>query len=302
LWLARRFDQPAYAIYERKVASADPLDLLWLAAGADRATDLPLDRHFRQAEVVAFRSAWGDRDALFVGFKAGDNRANHSNLDLGSFVLDALGVRWAVDLGADNYNLPGYFGGQRWTYYRLRAEGHNTLLLNPGSAPDQDPRAAARITQFQSRADRAFAIADLTPAYATQARSVKRGVAVLDRRQVLVQDEIESDQPMDLWWFLHTPAEIQIAEGGRSAALSRDHQHLVAQILSPEDARFEVRNAQPLPTSPQPDQQARNEGIRKLTIHLTGAKDLRLAVRLVPLREGERPVEPPPGLTALSAW
>ena len=88
--------------------------------------------------------------------------------------FDALGVRWAVDLGADNYNLPGYFGGQRWTYYRLRAEGHNTIVVNPGRDPDQDPKAATRITKFESRPERAFAIADLTPAYARPARRVHR--------------------------------------------------------------------------------------------------------------------------------
>ena len=35
-----------------------------------------------------------------------------------------------LDLGGDNYNLPGYFGRQRWTYYRLRTEGHNTLTID----------------------------------------------------------------------------------------------------------------------------------------------------------------------------
>jgi len=301
-WLARKFDRPAYAAYQRKVASADALDLLWLAPGGSGKTDLPLDRHFREAEVVTFRSAWDDRNALFVGFKAGDNKANHSNLDLGSFVLDALGVRWVVDLGADNYNLPGYFGGQRWTYYRLRAEGHNTVLINPGSGPDQDPKAAARIIRFEPRPDRAFAIADLTPAYAKQARQVKRGIALLDRREVLVQDEIESDQPVEVWWFLHTPAEVEVAEDGRSATLTRDNQRMVAQVLSPDGVRFTTMNAQPLPSSPQPEKQARNDNIRKLAIHVTDAKSLRLAVRLTPLRGGERPAEPPPGLTALAAW
>ena len=59
------------------------------------------------------RSDWLDPSAMFVGIKAGTNRVNHSHLDLGTFVLDALGQRWAVDLGGDNYNLPGYFGNKR---------------------------------------------------------------------------------------------------------------------------------------------------------------------------------------------
>ena len=37
--------------------------------------------------------SWTDPRALFVGFKGGDNDAPHSDPDLGTFVLDALGDR-----------------------------------------------------------------------------------------------------------------------------------------------------------------------------------------------------------------
>ena len=41
-------------------------------------------------------------------------------------------------------------------------------------------------------------------------------------------------------------------------------------------------DAQPLPTSPHPERQAKNERVRKLAIHLTGISNSRLAVLLVP--------------------
>jgi hypothetical protein len=132
-WLAREFKQPVLAWYERRATSPSALDLLWFdqAGTGPKAAGLPLDKYFRGAEVAVLRSDWDNPQALFVGFKAGDNKANHSHLDLGSFVFDAAGVRWAMDLGADDYNLPGYFGGKRWNYYRLRAEGQNTPVINP---------------------------------------------------------------------------------------------------------------------------------------------------------------------------
>ena len=59
------------------------------------------------------------------------------------------------DLGADDYNMPGYFStganGPRWNYYRLRAEGHNIIVLNPGLQPDQNPLASAKITKFSTK-------------------------------------------------------------------------------------------------------------------------------------------------------
>ncbi len=306
-WLASRFGIPAYAAYESKVASPSPLDLVWFDPGTVRSgpTALPLDRHFRVAEVTTFRSGWDARDAVFVGFKAGDNKANHSHLDLGTFVLDALGVRWAVDLGADDYNLPAYFGNQRWTYYRLRTEGHNTVVLNPGTAPDQDPRAAAKLVRFETKANRAAAVADLSQAYAAHARSVKRGVALLDREggscRVLVQDEVLTERPADFWWFLHTPAEIQIEADGRRATLRRDGRQLTARLQAPAEARFTMRDAVPLPTSPAPDRQNPNTGVRKLTVHLPEVVRLRLVVLLEPVVGGATE-EPPAEVRPLEEW
>jgi Heparinase II/III-like protein len=302
-WLAREFNRPEYARYETQVATPRPLDLLWFDAlrGAAK-TDLPLDKYFRGAEVATFRSAWEDRDAVFAGFKAGDNKANHSHLDLGSFVLDALGKRWAMDLGADDYNLPGYFGGQRWHYYRLRTEGHNTLVLNPGSEPDQNPKASARIVRFETKPDRAFAIAGLTQAYSRDASNVERGIALLNRKRVLLQDEIESPKADEIWWFMHTPAEIRISKDGTTATLSQGDARLLAHLLSPAKAAFSAMEAEPLPTSPHPQKQAKNGRVRKLAVHLKNVTNLRLAVLFVPLRAGELAPKNEPKIVNLEKW
>lgn len=304
-WLARKHKRPEYAEYQRQIASPTALDLLWfdpsVLSGWQGRPPL-LDKYFRGVEVAAFHSAWNDKNAVFIGFKAGDNKANHSNLDLGTFVLDALGARWALDLGADNYNLPGYFGRNRWTYYRMRAEGHNTLVINPSAEADQDPKAATRIVRFQSEPQKAFAVADLTPAYAQQTRKVQRGLALLNRRQVLVQDEIQTDKPSEIWWFLHTPAQGQISDDGTTATLTQGNARLWARILSPQGAKFSLMDAQPLPTSPNPEGQRKNEGVRKLAIHLSGATDARLAALLVPLREGEAAPSQLPEVSPLEKW
>lgn len=302
-WLARKFNRPAYARYQRAIATPAALDVLWYDPRLDtpEAPELPLDKYFRGSEVATFRSGWAGRDALFVGFKAGDNKANHSNLDLGSFVLDALGVRWAVDLGADNYNLPGYFGKQRWTYYRMRAEGHNTLAVNPGTEPDQNPAAAARITRFESKSHRAFAVANLTPAYSKQTRQVERGIALLDRKQVLIQDEVQSEGA-DVWWFLHTPAQVRLGDDATTATLSQGNVRLWARILSPQQATFAVMEAQPLPGSPHPERQGSNQNVRKLAIHLAKVNAARLAVLLVPLRENDAAPASLPKVSTLAEW
>jgi len=291
-WLARTLDKPLYAWHERSCEGrTDALDLLWFdpRGQGPKADATPLDRYFRGVEVAFLRSAWEDRDAVFVGFKGGDNRANHSNLDLGSFVLDALGQRWALDLGGDNYNLPAYFGNQRWTYYRLRTEGHNTLAF---SGENQDPAAKAAIVAFASAPARAFAVADLSRADKRLDRW-QRGIALLDRKEVLIQDEVELKAPADLAWTMHTSASIQL--DGATATLKLGDRFLRAAILEPQGAKFETASAAP------PKPQAQNEGVTRLMVRLPGVKEARLAVLLTPYR-GAAPGAASRAVEPLSKW
>jgi hypothetical protein len=305
-WLARKFQQPVFAGYARNITKVHPLDLLWFGAQgpSPQEAELPLDRYFRGVEVATCRSIWHDPQGVFVGFKAGDNRTPHSHLDLGSFVLDAQGVRWVLDLGGDDYALPGYFEQKRWDYYRVRAEGHNTLVLNPGSGPDQDPDAVAAIIRFRPAPERSLAVADLTPAYARQARRVWRGLALLKRQAVLIQDEIQAEKPGEVWWAVHTAAEVRLHQDKKTAYLSQGRKRLLARILSPQEAVFTSGPARPGPLSPHPPGQAENQGVSKLAIHMQQVKDLRLVVLLQPGSEEEG--KPPPDLNLkiipLSKW
>jgi hypothetical protein len=293
-WLAERFEQPLYhweAI--RAAGEGSALDFLWYrpAPAGPNASGAPLDAFFHGVDVAFFRSAWEDPDALYVGFKGGDNRANHSHLDLGTFVFDALGERWALDLGGDDYNLPGYFGAQRWSYYRLRTEGQNTLLLD---GQDQDPTANAPILAFSSGPGEAFAVADLTEAYRPAATRVWRGVALVQgRRAALIQDEVSAPEPVEVLWQMHTAAEIMV--NGSEATLRLGEKTVMARVLEPEGAAFAEASAHP------PAPQNPNDGVRKLVVRLPEkVKSARVVVLLTP-RRGGLPVEAPP-IRPLEEW
>ncbi len=283
LWLATRFDRPEYAQFQMHAGSAKPMALLWYRPMPMDVKPLPRAGYFRGSEVAAFRSQWNDPQAFYVGFKAGDNAVNHSNLDLGSFIVEAQGQRWVVDLGPDDYNLPEYFGKLRWTYYRLRAEGHNTLVLMPDDKPDQNPKAKTKVIRFVGDDDPApRAVADLTPAYADRAGMVKRGIIVPGLEQLLIRDEIELKHKGDAWWFMHTPADVVIIDEGRVAQLAIKDKKFTVRLLEPGSARLQVMDATPLPTSPQAPKQAQNKGIRKLAIHLQNVEQVTIIVQLVP--------------------
>jgi hypothetical protein len=291
LWMARRFGRPRYAWFRHRMLAehmdlARTTDLLWYEpspADFDPAT-LPLDKHFRGAEVASLRSSWTDPNALVLAIQAGHNeRHGHRHIELGSFILEALGVRWAIDLGTERQTYMRHkhkFG--RWDFYRTRAEGQNTLVMNPGKGPDQRVPAAAPITQFDSEPERAVAVVDLSQAYSEHAQQVQRTFTMPERRSVTVCDELRAKEPVDLWWFMHTRAAVTLDDGERGATLSQDGKQLRVEITGPAGARLQVMDAKPLPTSPDPPIQARNTGSRKLAVHLRDLAELRLVVRLLP--------------------
>ena len=307
-WMSERYEKPVYNYYQQKSTAHGAIDFIWYKPINRNFTprELPLDRYFRDTEVVTMRSEWENTQGIFVGFKAGDNKATHSNLDLGTFVIDALGVRWATELGRDDYNLPGYFDQkeQRWTYYKTRAEGQNTLVINPNKNPDQNPEANSKIIRFVSQGQKGYAIADLTPAYYPKVNRVLRGIALQkQRQQVLLQDEIQTDTPIDLLWFMHTRADIQISKDGKTAMLYQDGERLWVKLLNPKpNYRFTVMNAQPLPSSPNPKDQEKNSNLRKLTIELEKIDNEQLAVLFVPLDKGQKPPRKLPKVNSLSQW
>jgi hypothetical protein len=272
-WLSRRFRQPVYAWDQqqqlRASRRAHALDLLWFVAEAKSPEDegWPRNEFFKGVNTVFLRSSWLDKDRLFVGVKGGDNKANHSHLDLGSFVLDSGDVRFATDLGPDNYNLPAYFGDKRWTYYRLISESHNTVLIDGAS---QDTKAAAPVTAFD--ADGGTASIDLSAAYPGRLKRWVRSVR-LNGKTLHVRDEIAAIQPVDALWGMVTEAEVSV--DGRDAVLTKGGRRLRAHIASPTNAKFEV-----VPTQP-PAPQRQNEGTRKLVVRLPGKiESLDLRIRL----------------------
>ena len=298
-WLGHRYADPWVEFEGRRLTgtAVHAMNLAWYAppAGSGRAPSL--DRWFRGTDVVCMRSSWTDPNALFCGVKGGDNGASHAHLDLGTFVLDALGQRWAVDLGPDDYNLPEYFGKRRGTYYRIRTEGHNTLVM---AGQNQDATARASVTSYFASTEDARVVIDLTAAYAgTGTIRVRRGVALQDgRSRVLIQDEISHRGDVDIVWAMHTQADVQFdyASGARVATLTRGNAVMEARIISPADAWFAIE----VVAAPSP--QKRIDGVRKLTVQIPQAPpDTRIAVLLTPLNEITIPLAIPE-LLPLDYW
>lgn len=321
-WHARRFNQPLFSWYENTYGSG-VLDALWwqdqpvTPAAAGLQPDFCFhgenSTSFKPVDATTLRTNWTDTRGTFVGSKGGWMGADHGNLDAGDFVLDALGKRWFVELGGDDYALSGYFNqtpnagaDDRWDYYRNRGEGQNTIIVNPGSGPNMIYNTVTPLIAYQSEATgrRSMAIYDMTPS-TSGVTKLWRGFQLLgNRNQVLVQDEIQAGSGKTVWWFAHfsgTSNTVVIDPDGSAATLTQGAERLWCKIVN-GGGTFQVLDAVPLATSPAMPLQNANTGFKKLAINLTGVTNTTLAVWMVPLSPGENPPPTPPAITPLSSW
>ncbi|HEY9679109.1 MAG TPA: heparinase II/III family protein [Drouetiella sp.] len=279
-WLSREFKQPVFAGAELHISEIFPEMFHLLFYTKTHVTpgeaQLPLNKVFKGVNVACMRSSWTNPNAAFVGFKGGDNGSHHAHLDLGTFVFDVGGVRWAEDLGPDSYDLPGYFDKERWNYYRTKTEGHNTLTVD---SKNQNISAKSAIIKFSANEIEPFAIADLTNAYNGAFSTYKRGIKLLGSNSLLVQDEFEAPNMIPTEWHMHTLAKLEVQPDGKSAILTQEHKgrivKLSAEILTPSDATF---TASSVKFSPPENKQV---GVTDLKIarELTKRKS-KIAVRL----------------------
>jgi hypothetical protein len=276
-WLARSFHQPGFATFE--LAHINPTnvsiwDLLYggidpLPSGQTVAASLPLFAVFHGVQDVGVaRSSWDDPASAWVALKGGDNSAGHAHLDLGSFVYEALGQRWAVDPGRDDYSLPGYFAKERWRYFRTSTRGHNTLVVDNQNQPVE---AKAKITDSgQENGQDYFFVIDLSQAY--NIGRVQRRIELIRGQDLKITDDIEANSPHDVVWNMITPANVET--NGAVATLSQNGRTLSVRILSPADGRFQVQPA----AGPPPEAQTGN--LKRLTLSLASVKTARIVVQL----------------------
>ncbi|MBT4138578.1 MAG: DUF4962 domain-containing protein [Candidatus Latescibacteria bacterium] len=299
-WLASTFEDDFIAASEHAIAArktAEAQHVMWYVPKPNASFIPELDRKFNGVVEVAFlRSSWEDPNAVFVGLKAGYNQVNHGHLDLGNFIIDAQGERWASDLGSDDYNLPNYFGkavdATRWTYYRLNSESHNVPLINNKS---QHPEGTSKLIGFRSDGTFPYVVVDLSNAYLENASGkITRGLALHNSRQdVLIQDEYDLERPRFLQWGMTTKATIALQDDG-SVILTKNNKQMYAQILSPKGWTFGIDSAQ------QSSPQKTNKGYSRLVIRpVYEAAQLTITILFSPIAPTESST---PNVTPIAQW
>jgi len=201
--------------------------------------------------VAMMRTSWTDSNAIYVAMKGGSVSVNHAHMDIGSFIMEADGVRWAMDFGMQDYESLESKGiklfgrtqdAERWTVFRLTNLVHNTLTVNN---QHQDVKGFAPITSAGKKPSFMNVVTDLTAIYTPALQKSNRGIAIVDKKYVVVRDEvITGDKPTTIRWTMLTPASVSI-NGKNQAILTKDGKTMVLQVQGPSNLEMKTWSTDP---------------------------------------------------------
>jgi hypothetical protein len=255
-WFAARTDRPdlmwyQWTLLEEETASTlrtrgrsqvdrtFPFSIIWAKKGWPRQAPTQMAWFARgQNPLAIFRSSWTDPNAVFVAMKAGTPSASHAHLDIGSFIMDAGGVRWSMDLGSQDYNELEQRGfdlwnnrqdSQRWTLFRYHNRGHSTLLVN-----DDNQLIASKAPIEDFSPEKRSALMDLTQTYSAHlAKATRRISMVPGTRTVVVEDSlVAKDKEATVRWGMVTPAALK-PDGANKAILELQGKRLKMEVTAP---------------------------------------------------------------------
>ncbi len=177
--------------------------------------------------LVMVRTGWnGDQSDRYLAIKGGSSSTNHAHLDVGSFVYDAYGLRWAADLGSQKYSdvetpikrLDGSFWSMkqnslRWEVFRLGNRQHNLLIVNDerydvtGHAP-----LIGTVDDDESKGG-SF---DLSELYPGSLESAVRTAVIKFGEYLEISDALTAPagKPASVRWNMVTPAAVELVEDG----------------------------------------------------------------------------------------
>lgn len=188
-----------------------------------------------EAPVCLMRTSWNSKDAIYVGIKGGTPSDNtHTHLDAGSFVMDALGIRWAIDLGPQDYDSLERCGlsiwdnaqnSDRWKVYRYTNLTHNVFSINDELF---NVKGNGKIKSHSDNPKLMRVTLDLTTLY-NGLSVAERNISIINKKFVTIKDSIcVAEKQVEITWRMLTEAKAKIIGG--NLLLQQDGKNLFISI------------------------------------------------------------------------
>ncbi len=269
---------PAALIFASEIHSpraCEPESLSWLGRGS--------------VPVYYARTSWEDPDASFFGVKGGRSNHSHSHLDQGSFVFDALGERWVVDLGNEDYTQVEKAGidlwnmsqtSQRWDLIAYDNMHHSTMTFDGRL---QNVEGKCEVVREIKKRNRRGVLLDLSGCYDNVA-SACREICLRKDGSLEIRDAVgTADRPVRMDWNLMTGEDTDcVVMDSGEIALHRNGKTLVVSFHGPKGLKIESRVEKCVPKTSYERIRAKRTGF---TVWLPAGTDNDFKITLKPIRK-----------------
>ncbi|MFP4621458.1 MAG: heparinase II/III family protein [Bacteroidales bacterium] len=251
-----------------------PTTLVWMAQFEKKKEGTPPVYWKGEGEnpIAIFRAEPNEKSGFYLGVKGGSASVNHGNMDVGSFIFEAGGVRWSIDPGSQGYNeLEQIIGselwdssqdGERWTLLTKNNHNHSTLTVNKAL---HRVEGYAPIETFAVDEPPQSVTLDLQEIFHGQLKDAKRTFVKQDASTLRIIDEmIPFRNTEEVIWRMMTQADVQTTETG--AVLMQDGKELKLEILKPSNLAVSVVAMDPPPL----EYDKRIEGLKRIEIRIPG--------------------------------
>ncbi|MCA9258800.1 MAG: heparinase II/III family protein, partial [Planctomycetales bacterium] len=256
-WLDRKPDRlaPLLLLWGAPLWDESTADAAQVASGGGQTGGFgaSTDLHFScrgDVPIAVDRTSWSP-DAAFLAIKGGSAATNHAHMDAGSFVYEALGVRWACDLGNQDYHSLESRGvklwgraqdSQRWSVFRLGSSSHNVFTVD-----GQQQRVGGKATLRRTASG--VTEIELKSVYAGQLAAARRTARLADSGEATLSDEVCAGQrAARITWSMITDAnQVGANGGGASVDFERGGRRLRVQATTPRPVVWTLTPLDPPP-------------------------------------------------------
>lgn len=207
-----------------------PLLTVFASQLEESASELPRGHIFAGQGItpaVLVRGDWSGGPAdRYLGFKGGTPNSSHAHMDGGSFVYEAYGTRWAMDIqrpeyetvekplkdrGSDFWDLSRE--SLRWKVFGMHNLQHNTLTVNGHS---HDIKGRAELVESHDTPESRGGTMDLTSLFGGELREAVRSISLRYDDYLEVKDLLAAPDSAGavIRWTMVTPASAEITSDG----------------------------------------------------------------------------------------
>jgi hypothetical protein len=233
--------------------------------------------------VFLYRSGFASKEDTYLGVKGGSPKNSHAHMDGGSFIYEWGGVRWAVDLGSQDYHSLESKGigiwkkgqnSQRWQVYRLGNHSHNTLTINNRT---HQYEGMVPMTKVYDKKRYKGADFDLSSLF-SDTESVTRSVYIDKNDKVTCIDRVKNHNiECDIRWNMVTYAKAEIINN-HTILLQQNGKKVILRLTAPTAAKAYIMD-----NNSKNWYDVKNKGVRVgFTTTMSPSSTCTLKVELIP--------------------